>query len=176
MPSGSAAPGRLAGELRHEVDALLAEHEGEHERPRAIGVVDGNAVQLGERLGEQRRGIQEDDRLDAREGEGDARGDARHDGGRPHRRASGRDGGEVPALEHAHDLGGAGVRVTQSDAAQVCDDRGALYAQHAVERTDRPRMLGRALRRQTARPRGVVGHRMDAVDLGHDGADPMDAR
>ena len=52
-------PGRLAGELGDEVDALLAEHEREHERARAIGVGDRDAVHLGDRLGEQRRRLEE---------------------------------------------------------------------------------------------------------------------
>ena len=171
----AAAAGGLSGELGHEVDALLAEHQGEHERARTVGVFDRNAVELGQRLREQCRGIQEDDRLDARQRERDARADPRHHGGRAHGGAPGGDGGEVAALEHPHDLRRRGVGVAKPDAAHVRHDRRPLHTQHAVERPDRTRMLGRTLRRQTARPGRVVGHRVDAVDLCHDAADPMDA-
>ena len=53
------APGRLPGELRDEVDALLAEHERQHERARAIGIRDGDAVHLGDGLREERGRLEE---------------------------------------------------------------------------------------------------------------------
>ena len=74
---------------------------GEHEGPRPLGVVERDAVDLGDGLGEQRGRLEEAGGLDAGERERGARADRGDRGGRADRGAAARHGGQVAALEDA---------------------------------------------------------------------------
>ncbi len=166
-PARPAAAG-LRGELRDQVDTLFAEHERQDERASAVGVVDSDAVHLGDRLGVQRGGLEEAEGLDPAEGEGHARADPRYDGRRADGGTAGGHRGEVAPLEDREDLGDRGVRVAQANAAQMREDDGALHRQHAVQHADRPGVLRGPDRRQSALPGRVVRQGVDAVHLlGH---------
>ena len=154
--------------IADEIDALGAEHERHDERARPVGILDADPVDLGDRLREKRRRLEEPGRFDTAERERDPRADPRHDGGRTDGSAPARDSREVATLENPHDLGGRCVRMTDADTAQMREHDRSLHGEHAIERADRKGMLGRSFGWQTARPRRIVGEGVDAVDsLGH---------
>ena len=128
-----ARPSRLAGELAHEVDALTAEHEGHHERARPVGVLDGDAVHLGDGLREECGRLEEPGGLHTRQRERHTRADAGHDGRCADRGATGRDRGEVAAFEDAHDLVGRRVRESATDAPKVRHDDRTLDVEQGVD-------------------------------------------
>ena len=148
------------------------------------GLSTGDAVHLGDGLREQRGGLEEPGRLDAGEREGDARADAGDHRRRADGRAAGGDGGEVAALEDAHDLLGRRVRDAAADARAGAPRRRA--AGSTAPRRCRARRRGRVPRpavaprapapggaarvgarrpsaRTAALARGVAAHRGDLV-------------
>ena len=108
----------------------------------ALLIVDDDAVNLGDRLGEQRRHLEEQHRLGADDGERDGGADPRNDRGAAAAGAAQSDAREEALLENAHGLLGGCRGVLAADAADV-------------------REHGRALRRhggaQTADERGIGG-------------------
>ncbi len=131
--SGDSRATRLTGELAHEVHALLAEHEGHHQRPCTVGILDGDAVHFGDGLREQGGRLEESGRLDSRERKGHAGADARDDRGRADGRAAGCHRGEIATFENAHDLLGGRAGKPATDAAEVHHDDGPLDREHPVD-------------------------------------------
>ncbi len=149
VASRAAAADRLHGDLAHEVGALVAEHECEHQRAGALAIGHRDAVHLGDRVREQGCRLDEAEGLGAREAEGDAGADRGDHGGGAHSRSARGDGRDVARLEHVDDLLGGGVRVLPADAAEVGEHRRALHREQPVERAldDRPWRAGRTAAR-----------------------------
>ena len=130
----TAAAGHLPGEVAHQVEPSRAEHHRHDEGAGAVGVVDRDAVHLGDRLGEQRaspRGTRRSRRRRARASmpvPTPGITAVAPDGG-----AAGGHGGEVTPLEDADDLRGRGIRMPAPDAADVREHGGPLHGEQPVD-------------------------------------------
>ncbi len=154
---------RLAGELPDEFLPAVAEHHRHHESPRSFGLDDRDAVDLADRLREERGGFEESRGFDAREHERRADTDDRDRGGGPDESSSRRDGGQVPALEDPDDLRGTGIGTATPDAADVREHDRSLHREQRVDAAGEGRIHPVARLRSLARDDlganfGLVSH------------------
>src|SRR5690606_25142522 len=126
----------------------LTEHEGHHECTSPHRVIHGYAVYFGDGLCEECGGLEETGCLRSGKGEGESCSESRDHGGCTDSSASGRNRGEIAALQNAHALRWRIGRMRATQGPGVVDDAGPLFREGPVDGAEpERRLLGRSFLR-----------------------------